>query len=502
MSTPVKTVAITHYHLRRGGVTRVIEHACTSLAQHNIKTVVLTGEGGGDRQAIEATGASVAVVDGLGYDTESGPSVSSDELANRFVAAAVDSLGGEPDLFHIHNHSLGKNAALPGAVTSLANQGRALVLQPHDFAEDGRPANYSHLVRHAASDDAGLLTSVMYPQGGRVRYAVLNGRDAALLLEAGMQPDRVSVLANAVSFGDEVHGDDKRVNAKRGGVPPRYIYPTRAIRRKNIGEMLLWAAVANNEARFAATLAPENPQQRPAYDGWVALSDRLRLPVDYELGRTSDLPFIELLQSAEALLTTSVAEGFGLAFLEPWLIGQRLVGRNLPDITSDFISHGVDLSSLYTRLEVPLEWVGEGSLRERIGAELAVAYAAYGRVCGDDETDRALRAAVGGEGGGEMVDFGRLDEAMQSVVIERVSGSAADRRLLEPEWIGGAVEPGTIERNGKIVREEFGLSGYAKRLLGLYEDATSGGGGSVEMLDAGLVLDRFLVPERFMLLRT
>ena len=40
--------------------------------------------------------------------------------------------------------------------------------------------------------------------------------------------------------------------------------------------------------------------------------------------------------SAHRLVTTSVAEGFGLAFLEPWLFGKGLLGRNLPEITVDF----------------------------------------------------------------------------------------------------------------------------------------------------------------------
>ena len=36
--------------------------------------------------------------------------------------AAIMGLGGKPDLWHIHNHSLGKNSALTGAVAILAEE--------------------------------------------------------------------------------------------------------------------------------------------------------------------------------------------------------------------------------------------------------------------------------------------------------------------------------------------------------------------------------------------
>ena len=61
-----------------------------------------------------------------------------------------------------------------------------------------------------------------------------------------------------------------------------------------------------------------------------------------------------------ALVTTSIAEGFGLAFLEPWISGSSVVGRNLPDITEDF---SVELDHLYDRFDVPVDRVDLRELR-------------------------------------------------------------------------------------------------------------------------------------------
>ncbi len=62
--------------------------------------------------------------------------------------------------------------------------------------------------------------------------------------------------------------------------------------------------------------------------------------------------FHALLTAAHALVTTSVAEGFGLAFLEPWLANRPLFGRKLPEVTEGNKKAGVNLASLYTRLDV------------------------------------------------------------------------------------------------------------------------------------------------------
>ena len=66
---------------------------------------------------------------------------------------------------------------------------------------------------------------------------------------------------------------------------------------------------------------------------------------------------------AQAIVSTSVAEGFGLGFLEPWVFGKSLCGRNLPEITGDFSQHGVRLDNLYDRLELNLDLLKDSSTR-------------------------------------------------------------------------------------------------------------------------------------------
>ena len=481
-------VAIVHYHLRTGGVTRVIQHAASALAQRGHKAVILTGSGPEDEKAIE----SPVVVDPvLGYraDYREGQGVI---LADGLERQAREALGSLPDVWHIHNHSLGKNPALAEAVHILAGRGHRLLLQPHDFAEDGRPSNYRSLLETVGEGHAARLTQILYPQAPTVHYAALNGRDRRLLKGAGIEDNRLHLLANPVALAGTEEADDAGA-AREGRL---FVYPTRAIRRKNLGEFLLWAAVGDKGDRFAVTLAPENPAARCIYDRWVAFSGELKLPVLFEAG--VERSFVDVLREATAVVTTSVAEGFGLAFLEPWLVNRPLCGRNLPDITAEFSSAGVDLSSLYDRLEVPIEWIGMQVFRERISSSLRESWGQYGRVVTERDESRAVDGAVC-DG---RVDFGRLDEPLQEAVIRRLSASVEARNELRPPSLILKSASPPVAANRSAIQEGFNIDQYGTTLEGLYKALLDAPTRAVEELAPDAVLDQFLNPSTFSLLRT
>ena len=61
-----------------------------------------------------------------------------------------------------------------------------------------------------------------------------------------------------------------------------------------------------------------------------------------------------MIEHSAAIVSTSVAEGFGLGFLEPWTFDKGLCGRNIPEITNDFSDLGIELDHLYERVETDL----------------------------------------------------------------------------------------------------------------------------------------------------
>ncbi len=488
-------VAVVHYHLRTGGVRRVIDNALLSLADSPVHAAVLTGEGAGGRAAPPLDGdVATAIVPELQYRREPDGDLS-EKLAANLMEAARRLFGKPPDLWHFHNHSLGKNPALPAAVSMIAGQGFPVLLQIHDFAEDGRPELYRDLLAGPGRGAAERLGRELYPAAGHVHYALINRRDAGFMETAGASKENLHFLPNPVSFGAR---DRTEADPPRTGPSNLVLYPTRGIRRKNVGEVLLWAAVAGDTLRFGLTRGPENPEQKDVYDRWVGFSERLELPVRFEMGRTAGIAFEDLFASAHSILTTSVAEGFGLCFLEPFLAGKALCGRRLPEITADFGSKGIDLSNLYDRLLVPLGPIGTDVLRSRIQARIEDFYRNYKRRVGPGTVDRVMRSFVEGD----MVDFGRLDEPLQEKIITHMKETPRDRTAMEPGRL--ILPPGkAIDNNRKKIEEEYSLAKYGRSLGSLYDEvACSDTTRVVGALSEQRLLDCFLAPERFSLLRT
>ncbi len=476
-------IAVVHYHLKPGGVTRIVESAAEALAPHGVELAAISGE--------PYTGEAdlkTGVVSGLQYTTDESDYVDPKYLLHELKAEAKKLLGGEPDLWHIHNHSLGKNAVMADVVGLLARQETPVLLQIHDFAEDGRPANYQ-LIGEGISDWKHL-----YPYGPRIHTTVLNRRDASFLKQAGLPAECLHLLPNPVSVPVMPAGDPPKTD----GMERLFLYPTRAIRRKNMGEFLFWAALAREGETFATTLAPANPTARPVYERWMTFAAEQKLPAIFELAEAVDLSFPAVMAAAETIVTTSVAEGFGMAFLEPFLFGKTLCGRDLPDITGDFTEYGVRLDGLYDRLDVPLAWIGgAGELEQKIAPALTASFTAYGRDCGEEEIASALATAIDGE----RVEFGRLDEDLQERAIVHLRALANPADDIRPPALKRQ-DAATAAANRAAIVEHFNLEQYGQRLLGIYRQLIAAAPAAPESLDPSRVLDAFLDPARFCLLRS
>lgn len=480
---------IVHYHLQGGGVTRIVSHLQQALNQRGVTTVVLTG-----KAPPGAFPGPYRVVPGLQYEADR-PKISAHELAVGMRRAAREALGGQPDLWHVHNHSLGKSLILPGALRELAGQGERLLLQIHDFAEDGRPGNYRAMLSRMAAGNQQELHRLLYPQAAHIHYAVLNQRDYAYLAQAGVDLPQLHLVSNPVALPEDNTGD--RVRKPAGET--LWVYPTRAIRRKNLGEFFLWAALTPAPSRFATTSAPENPAEKQRYQRWKQFAEEMRLPVVLGDEGFAGGSFVAMLRQASATITTSIAEGFGMAFLEPWLLGIPVCGRDLPEITGGFQQAGIRLPWSYTRLQVPLAWLG----RERV---MAAAYEgltrtlrAYGRSgCGGQE-EGLLNAWLAPDG---TVDFGRLDEPMQEDVIRHVLASPGEAKMLIPSRLPDPSQLGvSLAANRSVLARHFSLEQFGEAVTGVYRQVAASSCSNLEQLNGEVLLDQFLAPEKLSLLR-
>jgi len=487
-------IAILHYHLNRGGVTQVIINHLRALSEvvdeHQPLRVAIIHGGRQENwptdlpSQIPGVELTLHVVPEIDYDTDV-PSEPHPARLAKGLAAAMDQAGfaAEDTVLHVHNHALGKNVALPEALGQLACDGYSLLLHIHDFVEDFRPADYRRLLQAIGSGDPDRLCEALYPQAAQVHYAVLNGRDLGILRSAGVPTERLHSLPNPVAEFDQLptqrHAREK-VEQHFAAIAegPYIIYPVRGIRRKNLGEALLWSAVAGGGTHIGLTMPPLNPAEQPSYQSWKELATELSMPVVCETASVADLAFTDNLAASDAILTTSVAEGFGMVFLEAWLAGRRLLGRNLPEITEDYADAGVNLDSLYERLVIPLEWTDGNAFCRSIQDSYRKVLNDFGQ---PQPPDEALAGEIDALVQDGTVDFASLTTSLQTEVVRSVTVNARRRdALLElnPQLATSLATldtdaHGLVASNAAAVRENYSLAAAGRRLHALYSTVSA-----------------------------
>ncbi len=431
-------VVFIHHHLRQGGVTRVIEEQIAAISDVH-EVLVITGE-----KPPSKTPFPVLVIPSLAYDRDRDERKDARESAQSILDAVHSHWQSEADLFHLHNPTLGKNRDFLSIVRMLQKRGMRLLLQIHDFAEDGRPLNY---------------TGEDYPEN--CHYAVINSRDYEILKKAGLSEEGLHLIPDAVK---------PLPVAEHEGERDLMLYPVRAIRRKNIGEAVLLSLFVGAGQQVGVTLEPTGTLDVQSYRAWMSFSERYKLPMLFRLGMTDR--FEQVLGRARSILTTSVKEGFGLVFLESWMANRLLTGRLLPHICADFMRRGIQLDHLYRTLPVPLRLFDF----DRFSAKWERCYrdrlTRYGLAIDGTE----IKGYLEGLRSSGSVDFGMLCEDLQKQVIEAVLSSSRHRKaLIDLNTILQRVSDfeesrDLIAHNREIVATEYSAQRNRERLLSVYEE--------------------------------
>jgi hypothetical protein len=348
-----------------------------------------------------------------------------------------------------------------------------LLLQIHDFAEDGRPEAYS---REAYPKDC--------------HYAVINARDARILVSAGLKPAGVHLVPNAIK-ALPVDSD--------GTLESCVAYPVRAIRRKNIGEAILLSLYLPVGRKLHFSQPPTSPRDMAVYRGWQSFVKKRSLNVRFETGRRYG--FAALVAAAETMVTTSITEGFGFSFLEPWTAGKMLWGRRLGDICSDFEKRGLCLEALYDSLAVPLTWFDYGGFIRAWHAAVLQAGERYGHGPAPDRLSNQIEA-IQKEG---LIDFGMLSETFQQQVLEHLLSDSKAKdwlagqnpKIIEPDPSEG--DSAILENNRQIVRGDYNLVSYGERLRKVYVQVIQQP--VQHQIDKSILLDVLLDVSRFSLLK-
>ncbi|ROQ93607.1 hypothetical protein [Desulfosoma caldarium] len=490
--TDPQNLVLFHYHLLRGGVRTALLRSLQCLSQQGWlaerRLVLSVGRLDGVRsfaRTIKTWVSDVEVIVDERLDYRDAPWP--DEKAFRKdVTALRDTMltwGGESALFWLHNPTLGKNPAVTAAWKEAAEKAwteglpHRFLYHIHDFPECGRVENMVRL--HRCWQDGGLTD--FYPTSPNTAYAVLNTTDRQRLLSCGLSPQRVFWLPNVVIPSGEfspvltparkqaVASALRRYAFEQDYVfdpgRPQWLLPVRLIRRKNVLEALFLAVIHPQKPQVLITLDATSAQEKPYAEAVKKCARANRLPSVIGFGTElvgTAFSFEELMAWSDAVMTTSLMEGFGFAFLEGPLLGRPLIGRNLADVTADFAKVGFPTEPLYDALPVPLDASHRSRLQTQ-GLRFAEGYRHMVPTLSKDDMDQFVsRLEV--LYGQPTVDFGLLDWAAQRDLLKMaVEGALKEnfQHVLTPVRVNEATLASFFA--------QFGPTAHAHRLKTAFE---------------------------------
>ena len=461
-------IAFIHYHLKTGGVTTVLKQQIKAI-QNSCDTFVLTGS---DQES--SFPVDTVFIPGLGYDSFSKKKPPPHEVAESIISAISAKFGSKCDVLHVHNPTLAKNTNFLNILSELQKRNINLFLQIHDFAEDGRPKVY--FFDRYLSD---------------CHYGVINSRDYDILLKAGLKKEGLHKIFNMVepfTLKNTIDYTDNIV-----------LYPIRAIRRKNIGEAILLSLFFKNHERLSITLPPNSPADFYSYTGWKNFVKNKKLNIEFESGLKND--FSKLVLSSRFLITTSISEGFGFSFIEPWCAKKIIWGRKLPDICSDFENNGIDLGHLYSELLVPVEWIGKDIFYQKWKDCILRNCKLLNYDIDKSSIDKTFSQVIKNN----KIDFALFDESFQKNIISHVMSSKNDKNELiglNPYLASVGIVPDKqrlIKNNMKAVFSNYNKDIYKEKLLEIYNKVSNNP--VSHSIDKKILLSCFLDPRHFSLLK-
>ena len=388
ISRPLKLIII-HYHLRPGGIRRIIEQATPHLVAHfseRIDGVTLaTGEPAPAewtsqfRKLLGETSLDCFIEPSFGYfaeqQVESGAlrKQVQDGLKKLFADSTADNT-----LVWAHNLGLARNLLLTAELHQLcARRGITIAAHNHDWWFDNRWARWVEAQTYGFTTLRATSRAV-FPNNLNTTHIAINKADARLLKKhfgkhAGWLPNLTDRAAKPSS--------EKIEKAKawldQCGIPqaPVWIVPCRMLRRKNVAEALLLARWLRPEAWVVSTggasSADEESYVREIKNAAQRRNWHLHLGILQKAG--PDKPSVdELLAASEAVLLTSIQEGFGLPYIEAAAAGRPLIARSLPNVSPDLKQFGFKLPYLYEEIFISPElfdWQAERRRQEERFAE-------------------------------------------------------------------------------------------------------------------------------------
>ncbi len=360
---------IVHHHLRPGGVRRIIELATPHVLRAfrgKIKSVtVATGEAADPHwqasfaQRMKPAGVDYYIEPAFGYASEqTNPRAGLARRLRLSIRRLLDGAGPDNCLVWAHNLGLARNLPFTRELTRACVERRIrLIAHHHDWWFDNRWQRWPE-IRQAGFRTLQATADAIFASQPQVTHISINRADHRILRRH--LGSHAAWLPNVVERTPPP--TPARVQAARdwlqeriGTDAPVWLMPTRLLRRKNLAEALLLTRWLRPGAWLVTTGGASSDDER----GYLKQFETAAFAHDWPVrlgvlhGNDAGRPAVpELLAASEALLLTSIQEGFGLPYVEAAAAGRPLIARLLPNIAPDLATFGFRFPQGYEELLV------------------------------------------------------------------------------------------------------------------------------------------------------
>lgn len=393
-------LVIVHYHLRPGGIRRIIELATPHLvheAPRPIKRIVLATGQCADRswydhfaQQLPGVPVEVLVEPSFNYLSEqrSSPGQITVRLRQALKKLFADS-DSENCLVWAHNLGVGRNLLLTRELAGACTvHDIPLVAHHHDWWFDNRWVRWPEM-RRFGFRSLTASARVVFPRAANALHVAINHADAAIL--SRHLGKRALWLANLTEPATPPPAARIRSahrwlrNKLSHDGAPVWLLPCRTLRRKNVAEALLLTRWLRPEAWLVVTGAPSSADEAPYFNALECAGHKhhWRLRLGVLAGDESRKPAVaDLLAASETVLLTSIQEGFGLPYLEAAAAQRPLIARRLHNIAPDLHRFGFRFPQAYDEIRVAPElfdWPAERARQQRRFEEWQTTMPAFAR---------------------------------------------------------------------------------------------------------------------------
>jgi len=199
------------------------------------------------------------------------------------------------------------------------------------------------------------------------------------LIRQGTPEKKIFYLSNGVDktiFNQKISNQESKMIRKELKISDEakiLLYPVRVIPRKNIEEAILLVHFIRQltEEEYVLVISGKidkhDPLSKLYHKQLKELVDLANFPVIFtkkpyplereygKRGKIDEFSIGDVYQASEAILMTSLREGFGYPFLESWFANKVVIGRRIENVINDFEKSGLDFRWLYRGFPIRAE---------------------------------------------------------------------------------------------------------------------------------------------------